>query len=358
MDKGILTTSETAKLLGVSVRTAQLLIEGGSVPSWKTPGGHRRVYRTDVLELIEKNNRTPIASSARVFLVASAERLPSLERLVEKVRGCTVESFCDVYTASLAIGLRSPAVVVIDLEEKSKERTTLLHNLCSNPELAQMQLVVLGGRNSQTGAKASIRSCYIKSLGDLAETVRSIVSDSSKSRPLVIGSPSFPLAPNEGQRLMALERSGLVDTAPEASFDRLTWLASYSLKAPISLFTILTSNRQWFKSRQGLDLTETQRDFAFCNHTILQRDIFAVEDLSRNKHFATNPFVSSGPNFRFYAGAPVIDVDGFALGSLCIIDYKPRTLSSDQIQTLFALAQSASEAVQLRIANQRLRRIF
>jgi GAF domain-containing protein len=104
-----------------------------------------------------------------------------------------------------------------------------------------------------------------------------------------------------------------VDTALEESFDTLTWLASRSLQTPIALFTLLTPTRQWFKSRQGVEITETPRSWAFCNHTILQRNVFVVEDLARDAEFVSNPTVAGPPNLRFYAGAPVIDSDGFAL---------------------------------------------
>ena len=116
---------------------------------------------------------------------------------------------------------------------------------------------------------------------------------------------------NEGQRLVALERSGLLGTAPEETFDRLTWLASQTLKAPISLLTLLTPTQQWFKSRLGLDLPETPRSWAFCNYTILQKGVFSVEDLAKDPRFNNNPAVAGDPGFRFYAGVPVLDNEGF-----------------------------------------------
>src|SRR5262249_14000705 len=105
----------------------------------------------------------------------------------------------------------------------------------------------------------------------------------------------------------------------------------------------------------GLDMTETPRSWAFCNHTILQKGVFTVDDLARAAAFADNPAVAGAPHFRFYAGAPVIDPDGFALGSLCAVDYKPRELDAEQEQALLALAAVASDAVQLRSMNRQLR---
>jgi GAF domain-containing protein len=169
---------------------------------------------------------------------------------------------------------------------------------------------------------------------------------------------AFPIALNESQRLVALERLGLLDTPPEEAFDRLTWLAAETLEAPISLITMLTPTRQWFKSRLGLDLPETPRSWAFCNHTILQKGVFSVEDLAADARFAANPAVAGEGGFRFYAGAPILDSDGFAVGSLCVIDYKRRTLQEREAQRLAALAALGSAEVRLRAAEHQLREVL
>jgi GAF domain-containing protein len=166
---------------------------------------------------------------------------------------------------------------------------------------------------------------------------------------------AFPIALNESQRLVALERSGLLDTPPEEAFDRLTWLAAQALEAPISFVAMLTPTRQWFKSRLGLDLVETPRSWAFCNHTILQKGVFWVEDLAADPRFAANPAVAGDGGFRFYAGAPILDGDGFAVGSLCVIDHKPRALNEREAQALSALAALGSTEVRLRSAERQLR---
>ncbi len=158
----------------------------------------------------------------------------------------------------------------------------------------------------------------------------------------------FPTAPNEGSRLQAVLRSGLVDSPAEVQFDRVTWLAARGLKAPISLMTVLTPELQWFKSRQGLDMMQTPRSWAFCNHTVLQTGIFEVHDLQEHPSFAKNPAVADAPYFRFYAGAPVYDPDGFALGSICVIDFRPRQLDKNQRRTLLELAAIASDEVKLK----------
>jgi GAF domain-containing protein len=148
--------------------------------------------------------------------------------------------------------------------------------------------------------------------------------------------------------LLAVKRSGIVDTPAEPSFDRVTWLASMGLKSPVALMTVLTEERQWFKSRQGLDMPETPRSWAFCNETILQKDVFEVRDLSKHSVFSSNPAVLASPHFRFYAGAPVYDADGFPLGSICVMDYRPRHLDAQQRRMLLDLAAIASDEMKLR----------
>jgi GAF domain-containing protein len=119
--------------------------------------------------------------------------------------------------------------------------------------------------------------------------------------------------------------------------------------------TVLTPTRQWFKSRRGLDLTETPRSWAFCNYTLLQRDVMVIEDLARDERFANNPAVAGPPRLRCYAGAPVLDPDGFGVGSICILDFKPRSLDADGRQTLRVLSGLASDQLRLRATDRQLR---
>ncbi len=359
-EKDILTTAQAAKLLGISVRTAQLLIESGALGSWKTPGGHRRVYRADVLSLRSGVNAPSASSSAIVILVASSGRLPRYQKILQTVGEAFVEGYSDPYSASFAIGSRLPSVIIIDLEEGNPERLSLLRSLGANPELGHTRIIVLGSRNAampglQGASRGSGAEAYVRRPELLPDAVRAILRDAPGSAEPIEGTPPFPLAPNEGQRLAALKRSGLVDTPPEEAFDRLTWLAGHGLKMPIALLTLLTPTRQLFKSRYGLEIAETPRSWAFCNHTILQKDVFSVKNLALDAQFAKNPAVSGGPAFRFYAGAPVIDADGFALGSLCVIDHRPRALDENQLRSLRALAGLASDEVRLRAADRQLR---
>lgn len=228
MSDDIVTTAQAARMLGVSVRTAQLWIEQGSLPHWKTPGGHRRVRRVDV---------------------------------------------------EMLIGSRSVDAV------------------------------------DDVGADVTY---------------------------------PFPVAKNERDRLAAVRRTGLLNTPPDEMFDQLTWLASRILKTPISLVTMLTPTMQWFKSRVGLEVPETPREWAFCNYTVMQKDIFMVSDLLSDERFTDNAAVHGEPGFRFYAGSPLFDAEGYAVGSLCVIDRRVRRLTDEQTDILRRLSILGSNEIRQR----------
>lgn len=154
--------------------------------------------------------------------------------------------------------------------------------------------------------------------------------------------------PSESARQASLDALQLLDTAPEPAFDRITRLTARLLDVPIALFSLVDRERQWFKSRVGLDAVETPREQAFCAHTILGSEPLVVEDAARDARFADNPLVTGGPHIRFYAGAPVLTSQGHAVGTLCAIDSKPRVLSAEDRQTLQDLADIMSKEVQAR----------
>lgn len=138
----------------------------------------------------------------------------------------------------------------------------------------------------------------------------------------------------EMERVGALCATGLLDTLPEERFDRLTRLAAQFFKVPIALVSLVDERRQWFKSRYGLEVAETPRSQAFCAHAIEGRDTMIVEDAQLDPRFSLNPLVTGGPLIRFYAGHPIFSHEGFALGTLCVIDTKPRTFSDDEAKAL------------------------
>jgi PAS domain S-box-containing protein len=143
---------------------------------------------------------------------------------------------------------------------------------------------------------------------------------------------------NEQARLKALKNYNILDTLPEEEFDRLTQMASLICGTPISLITLLDEERQWFKSIVGLEGSETPRKDSFCQHTIMQDSLMEVKDTWLDQRFRDNPLVTGLPEIRYYAGYPLIDPDGHALGALCIVDRKPNELDSNQQKLLSLLA--------------------
>ena len=163
-----------------------------------------------------------------------------------------------------------------------------------------------------------------------------------------------PLPANETQRLAALERYGILDTLPEAEYDDLTLLASQICQTPISLISLVDRDRQWFKSRWGVEVGETPREVSFCAHAIHGDELFEVCDASIDARFHENVFVTGAPHIRFYAGAPLITGDGLRLGTLCVVDQQPRELCPSQRQALQALARQVMTQLELRRAVNQL----
>ena len=154
---------------------------------------------------------------------------------------------------------------------------------------------------------------------------------------------------NEAARLRAVDRYDILDTSPEEGFDRITRIASRLLGAPIALVTVIDERRQWFKSRVGLEASETPRSIAFCDHAIRTSEVMVVPDAAADDRFRANPMVTGDPNIRFYAGAPLRTRDGHNLGTLCVIDRTPREFSVDQKRLLQDLANLVMDQMELRL---------
>lgn len=242
VEDSILTTTAAAHLLGVATSTVQMWMESGAIASWKTPGGHRRTWLSNV---------------------------QSLMQCAQSISNATSEQ-----TAKAPLSLTLPA----EFQPASK--------------------------------------------------------------------PMYPVGKNEAMQLLALAASGLVDTPPEDRFARLVRLASQATGSPIALVSLLTSTRQWFKARIGINAQETPRKWAFCSYAVLSEEPFIVEDAAIDSRFCDNALVQGDPRIRFYAGIPVRDKKGYALGTLCVIDREPRKLRGTELQALLDLAAITSEEIQ------------
>ena len=157
-----------------------------------------------------------------------------------------------------------------------------------------------------------------------------------------------PAPATDAARIAALQKYAILDTEPEQAFEDLTLLASYVCKTPIAAISLVDEDRQWFKSKIGLEVSQTPRDIAFCAVAIQQADVMVVPDTFEDGRFRDNPLVVSHPYIRFYAGAPLINEDGYALGTLCVVDRAPRDLASDQKEALQALSRLVLAQLELR----------
>jgi GAF domain-containing protein len=153
---------------------------------------------------------------------------------------------------------------------------------------------------------------------------------------------------NESARIRALCELDILDSPPEAAFDDITRLAAELCVTPVALVSLVDGTRQWFKSRIGIEVTHTSRDVAFCAHALHSPDLLEVTDATLDPRFADNPLVTGGPGIRFYAGAPLLTPDGEVLGTLCVIDWTPRSLDDRQRRALRTLADQVMTQMRLR----------
>jgi GAF domain-containing protein len=157
-----------------------------------------------------------------------------------------------------------------------------------------------------------------------------------------------PIPNNEAERLAALKEYRILDSGTERSYDDITALAAHICQVPITMVSLVDETRQWFKSKVGVDRQQTPRDIAFCAHTILQHTPLVIRDARKDERFADNALVTGEPHIRFYAGFPLFNPEGLALGTLCVIDQKPRTLSTEQQKAMQALVRQVTALLELR----------
>ena len=165
---------------------------------------------------------------------------------------------------------------------------------------------------------------------------------------------SLPL--DEKLRLQDLHSFEILDSETEKEFDDLVGLVAGLYGCPIAAISFMDANRQWFKSSMGLGMCEAPREISFCSHTLLQEGIFIIKDTLEDERFFDNPIVTEDPRIRFYAGASILSSSGYKLGTVCILDHRPRKLADKEAQTLKIVATQVSKLLELRLKNKLLRR--
>ena len=176
------------------------------------------------------------------------------------------------------------------------------------------------------------------------------MANSSLSRPPtpVQSLPGLDVRFKEHARIAALRRYQVLDTDPESNFDELTALAAHICQTPIALVSLVDTDRQWFKSRLGLDVCSTDREVAFCTYAVASGSLFVVPDAAADPRFSNNPLVTGPPFIRSYAGAPLVTAEGHVLGTLCVLDTVPRELSAKTLSLLSSLARQAMNLLEHR----------
>lgn len=345
MKSSIITTAQAAKILGVSPRTAQLWTESGVIPTWKTPGGHRRMFEADVQAILQRGGEI-VMPSRSVLVLAPPQRHADWSRALAALDVTEVGFVDEPIAAAVALGARTPDIFVAEVDGLDRLPDRFLQKLRTIAALSRMQIVI--ATRSPADAAPLLDPASPFKIIRLEQASENLVQTLTHHTPLkhqrlqplppgLLNAP-FPVSENEPQRLMAVHRSGILDSASEAALDNLTRIAALSLSAPIALITVLSEDRQWFKAKVGLEMVETPRSWAFCNYTMLQSGVQQFTDLRSDARFADNPAVKDAPYFRFYAGAPVNDEQGHTLGSLCVIDTEPRQLNATQTEILSRLA--------------------
>lgn len=346
--KDVLTTANAAELLGVSTRTAQLWVESGQLPSWKTPGGHRRIPRQAVMDLMESPVPEDVVVRAHAIILAGdgrgeAWRLAGLPAL-----GLLVDVSEDIDTVRAWLASVPPMLVIVENSDDDTRRT-LVASLEKDMRFGKTILISAAARNAVEPVAHHTNRVRAKLLPDVPATSARIVEylqarDGAASDPF-----AFRMPWNEAARLEAVAQSGLVGSAPDAAFDRLVRLAAHATQTPIAMFTLITRTEQWFKSRIGFDGEATPRDWAFCNETLVANEFTVLDDLTQIENMSHNPTLSEPHGFRFYAGAPVRDPLGFVLGSICVIDVVPRTLGPAEREAMTTIADAASSLIRTRV---------
>jgi len=257
----------------------------------------------------------------------------------EQISGGQIDHRCDLYSLGVLLFRMSTGREPFISQSLSAlwaqhlyERPPLPSEISSTPPPAWLEELILSLLKKDPSARPRTAEEVVQSLDRGADYPGAHASRS----------------PEEEARLAALRRYRILDTDPERGFDDLTSLASYVCGTPIALITLVDADRQWFKAKVGVSLRETARNISFCTHTIRETDLLMVPDAMKDKRFADSPLVRSDPHVRFYAGIPLIDPEGHALGAMCVMDRVPRQLTPDQVSALAALSRLVLTQLEMR----------
>lgn len=290
--------------------------------------------KPDVLELSNRAKTTPVGRSTVMLLVHDVElRKPLLQALTDGDHRCELPADVDEAWASL---VASPPQLLIVERDADRAGLALCRRLRSQPGAALRKLpVVVVSHQEHPEDGATAQACGVSDFFYAPFT-------SAYARARIHGwlmrvEPRWrpaPLPPDENARLAALRALQLLGSGPEERFDRVTRIAGSLFDVPVALVSLVDADSQWFKSCFGMDATSTPRDQAFCAHAILDDDVLMVPDAHLDERFAGNPLVEGPPHVRFYAGVPLTLPDGARVGTLCLLDHRPRVLDAQQLDLL------------------------
>ncbi len=276
---------------------------------------------------------TPVQAGSRAVLLGplrtEVHAIVSKALQADKVRTLTASDGDELLRVAAAEG---PSLVILELNWEGQD-TLALSRALSELEMPPTVVVAVereGDVDMEAGAEAGVEDWLVPPLTD--SYVRTRVR--AWLMRVECRWQKAPLPSNEEARVRALHDLNVLDTEPEERFDRFTRIAAALFDVPVVLVCLIDANRQWFKSRHGVDVEETPRDLAFCAHAILGSDVLHVPDALADDRFADNPLVTGPPHLRFYAGVPLHIGNGHRAGTLCVIDQSVRQFSADQLQLL------------------------
>jgi DNA-binding response OmpR family regulator len=254
-----------------------------------------------------------------------------------KAEGIRANFFSGIDEAKALIGKNIPSLVIVEQEKPGMDVMSACRAIRQMKHDEIPVVMVAGAEVSNASTDGCVSDWLIKPFtGSYARTkIRAWVLR-TECRWVRAAMPA-----DEAQRVCSLHDLNILDTEADERFDRITRLAAALFDVPMAVISLVDADRQWFKSRIGVDFQETPRDDAFCSHVVYNRTLMIVPDALQDVRFAENPLVVNGPRLRFYAGYPLILEDGSCIGTLCLMDTRPRTLAGPDLQRLHDLADMA-----------------